>query len=132
MRDPFANAAVQLLGYPVMLTLVGMYTRRLGRREGDPTPRRNDWAIGTTLLFMTFGIVVSDIRLAGAGTDPSPPLGWLLVLVLALLMSVDVDREHSWQRNGGEMTGTKGLLVGIVLPDTFALVVYTVYQVQKG
>ncbi len=29
MRDPFANAAVQLLGYPLMLTLVGMYTRRV-------------------------------------------------------------------------------------------------------
>jgi hypothetical protein len=132
MRDPFANAAVQLLGYPLILTLVGMYTRRLGRREGDPTPRRNDWAIATTLLFMTFGIVVSDIRLAGAGTDPSPALGWLLVLILGLLMSVDVDREHSWQRDGGEKTGTKRLLVGIVLPDTFALVVYTAYQVQKG
>ena len=132
MRDPFANAAVQLLGYPLMLTLVGMYTRRLGRREGDPTPRRNDWAIGTTLLFMTFGIVVSDIRLAGVGTDVSPAIGWLLVLVLALLMSVDVDREHSWQRDGGKRTGTKRLLVGIVLPDTFALVIYTVYQVQKG
>ncbi|WP_331022965.1 hypothetical protein [Longimicrobium sp.] len=115
-----------------MLTLVGMYTRRLGRREGDPTPRRNDWAIGTTLLFMTFGIVVSDIRLAEAGTDVSPAIGWLLVLVLALLMSVDVDREHSWQRDGGKLTGTKRLLVGIVLPDTFALVIYTVYQVQKG
>jgi hypothetical protein len=132
MRDPFANAAVQLLGYPLMLTLVGMYTRRLGRREGDPTPRRNDWAIGTTLLFMTFGIVVSDIRLAEAGTDLSPALGWLQVLVLGLLIYVDIDREHSWERIGGQKTGTKRLLVGIVLPNTFALAIYTAYQVQKG
>jgi len=64
MRDPFANAAVQLLGYPLILTLVGMYTRRLGRRDGDASPRRNDWAIDTTLLFMTFGVVVSDMRMA--------------------------------------------------------------------
>jgi hypothetical protein len=34
MRDPFTNVWVQLLAYPLMLTLAGMYTRRLGRRDG--------------------------------------------------------------------------------------------------
>lgn len=133
MRDPFENAWVQLLGYPVMLTLIGMYTRRLGRREGDPTPRRNDWAIGTSLLFMTFGVVVSDIRAAAAGTHVAPTLGWLLVVVLAMFASVDLDREHSWQcDSGGTTTGTKKMLIGIVIPDTVALLLYTGYQFQKG
>lgn len=133
MNDPFANAWVQLLGYPVMLTLVGMYTRRLGRREGDRTPRRNDWALGTTLLIMTFGVVVSDIRAAEPGVDVTPALGWLLMTMLGLFVSVDLDREYSWQRErGGSRTEAKDLLVGIIGPNTIALLLYAAYQYQKG
>jgi hypothetical protein len=132
MRDPFANAAVQLLGYPLMLTLVGMYTRRLGRRDGDASPRRNDWAIGTTLLFMTLGVVVSDIRVAPMEADVSPGIGWLLTVLLALLASVDIDRTHSWVRDtGNRMTDTKRLGIGIVGPNIVALGIYCGYQVSK-
>lgn len=132
MRDPFTNAAVQLLGYPLMLTLVGMYTRRLGRREGDPAPRRNDWAIGTTLLFMTFGVVVSDIRTAPVGADVSPGVGWLLIVLLGLLISVDIDRARSWVRDSANMmTDTKRLGMGIIGPNILALGIYCSYQIVK-
>jgi hypothetical protein len=132
MRDPFANSVVQLLGYPLMLTLVGMYTRRLGRREGDLTPRRNDWAIGTTLLFMTFGVVVSDIRMAPVAADVSPSLGWLLIVLLGLLISVDIDRTRSWVRDSANrMTDTKRLGVGIIGPNILALGIYCSYQIVK-
>jgi hypothetical protein len=132
MRDPFANTWVQLLGYPLMLTLVGMYTRRLGRREGDPTPRRNDWAIGTTLLFMTFGVVVSDIRMAPVAADVSPSVGWLLIVLLGLVISLDIDRTHSWGRDAGNrMTDTKRLGIGIIGPNIVALGIYCGYQASK-
>ena len=132
MNDPFANAWVQLLGYPLMLTLVGMYTRRLGRREGDRTPRRNDWALGTTLLFMTFGVVVSDIRTTAPGVDVTPALGWLLMTMLGLFGSVDLDREHSWKRDDrGDKTETKKIGLGILIPDIAALGIYCFYQFNK-
>ncbi|HEY0024477.1 MAG TPA: hypothetical protein VGB24_16300 [Longimicrobium sp.] len=132
MRDPFANAAVQLLGYPLMLTLVGMYTRRLGRRDGDPSPRRNDWAIGTTLLFMTFGVVVSDMRVAPVEADVSPGVGWLLIVLLGLVISLDIDRTHSWARDAGNrMTDRKRLGVGIIGPNILALGIYCSYQIVK-
>ncbi|HEY0035534.1 MAG TPA: hypothetical protein VGB66_02540 [Longimicrobium sp.] len=84
-----------------MLTLVGMYTRRRGRRDGDASPRRNDWAIGTTLLFMTLGVVVSDMRVAPVQADVSPGVGWLLIVLLGLVISLDIDRTHSWARDAG-------------------------------
>ncbi|HLM66910.1 MAG TPA: hypothetical protein VK358_05240 [Longimicrobium sp.] len=133
MFNPFANPWIQLLGIPVILCLVGMYARRLGRRDGDDSPRRNDWAIATTLLFMTFGIVVSDIRQAPAGTDVSAMLTWLLFTLVAIFVSVDVDRTHSWEVDEqGVKTTTKRLGRGIILPDVMSLALYCVYQSQKG
>lgn len=132
MKDPFANAWVQLLAYPLLLTVVGMYTRRLGRRDGDASPRRNDWAIGTTLLFVTLGVVVSDIRVAPVQTDVSPGVGWLLIVLLGLVISLDIDRTHSWVRDAGNrMTDTKRLGIGIIGPNIVALGICCGYQGSK-
>jgi hypothetical protein len=60
-RDLILTALLQVALIPLGLMIVGVFARRLGRRDGDNSPRRNDWAVGTTMLLMLLGTVVADI-----------------------------------------------------------------------
>jgi hypothetical protein len=55
MGNIVASAGFQVAAVPLVLMLVGVFAKRLGRRDGDESPRRNDWAVGTTVLLMLLG-----------------------------------------------------------------------------
>src|SRR5688572_3489565 len=65
-----------ILVVPVILMGLGMLARRLGRRDGDPSPQRNDMAVGTSVLLMSFGAVAADLRNESNIADVVDLLGW--------------------------------------------------------
>jgi hypothetical protein len=112
-----------------MLLMVGVMARRLGRRDGDPIPRRNDWAVGTTLLLMVLGTIVADLR---TPTRTAELLGWLSAVLITIFLSIDHDRYRSWVRNAdGTPTTQKLLIWGVIVPDVLCLMVFAAYQAWK-
>src|SRR5689334_18182212 len=109
--------------------------RRLGRRDGDDTPRRNDWALSTTILLMSLGKISGDLlEVISKGVDPQKTAHiayWLLGLVIVTFVSVDRDRYASWVVEGDRPTRLKRIWGGIVLPDAVALAIFSLYQYLK-
>ncbi len=97
MENIVASAWFQVAVVPLVLTMVGVFAKRLGRRDGDDSPRSNDWAVGTTVLLMLLGTVLGDIRTAQAHV--SELLAWLLGLLFTAFLSLDHDRFRSWKRD---------------------------------
>jgi hypothetical protein len=60
MGNIVASAWFHVAGMPFVLMLVGVFAKRLGRRDGDDSPRRNDWAVGTTVLLMLLGTMTDN------------------------------------------------------------------------
>jgi hypothetical protein len=113
-----------------MLMMVGVFAKRLGRRDGDNSPRSNDWAVRTTILLMLLGTVLGDLRTAQGRT--SELLGWLIGLLFTAFLSLDHDRFRSWKRNDrGIPLKEKRLFVGVVLPDLLCVGVFCLYQAWK-
>jgi hypothetical protein len=79
MEKIVASAWFQVAIVPLILTTIGVFARRFGRRDGDDSPRSNDWAVGTTVLLMLFGTVLGDIRTAQA--QVSQLLAWLWIMI---------------------------------------------------
>jgi hypothetical protein len=129
MGSFLVSAWVQVGGIPVMLLIVGVVARRLGRRDGDPSPRANDWAVGTTLLLMVLGTIVGDLR---TQTKILELLGWLIGVLFTIFLSIDHDRYRSWVRDAnGIPTTDKRLFWGVIAPDVLCLVVFAAYQAWK-
>ncbi len=125
-----ANPWTQVAAIPLALLLIGMEARRLGRRDGDDSPRKNDWAVGTVLLLMALGTILGDIR--DEQTVILNNLFWLLGILLAAFVSIDHDRSNSWIRDQqGLPTNQKRLFVGIILPDVLCLSVFAAFQAYK-
>ncbi|HEY3138589.1 MAG TPA: hypothetical protein VGL29_21370, partial [Blastocatellia bacterium] len=80
---------VQIGGIPLLLMLVGVFAKRLGRRDGDDSPRINDWAVGTTILLMVLGAALVDLRNVGGASDLGGRLGWLVGILLTVFVSID-------------------------------------------
>jgi hypothetical protein len=54
-------------------------------------------------------------------------------VLLGLVISLDIDRTHSWARDAGNrMTDTKRLGIGIIGPNAAALLLYCGYQLSKS
>jgi hypothetical protein len=120
---------LQVACIPLLLMLVGVFARRLGRRDGDNSPRRNDWAVGTTVLLMLLGTVVADFRTAA---DVSYLLMWLVGVLATAFLSLDHDRYKSWERDSqGLPTAVKRLWVGVVFQNVLCLIVFGTYQAWK-
>jgi len=120
----------QVVVVPLLLMIVGVLAKRLGRRDGDDSPGRNDLAVGTTVLLMVLGTVVGDLRTAQARL--AELLGWLIGLIFTIFLSLDHERFRSWERdNEGLPTKKKRLFVGVVFPDILCLLVFGFYQAQK-
>ncbi len=137
---PFGHSAGQLLsspwfqiaGIPLGLMLVGVLAKRLGRRDGDRTPRRNDAAVSTEILLIILGAALVDFRNTRNPIAVSTNLGWLAAILVLVFLSIDHDRFHSWVRDArGAPTATKHLFFGVILPDLVALGVFALYQAQK-
>ena len=125
-----ASPLFQVLILPIILMLVGVMARRLGRRDNDDSPRRNDWAVGTTVLLMMIGVVLADFRAPQADVTSLP--SWLGGLLLLTFLSLDHDRYRSWERDpNGHPDKQKRVIFGIVLPDIIALAVFGAYQAGK-
>lgn len=55
----------QVIAPPIGFLLIGMFAKRLGRRDGNDSPHINDWAVSTTVLLMTLGKVAADLQERG-------------------------------------------------------------------
>ena len=130
MGNILASAWFHVAVVPVILMLVGVLAKRLGRRDGDDSPGRNDFAVGTTVLLMVLGTVLGDLRTAQA--QVAELLGWLIGILFTIFLSLDHDRFRSWERDSdGLPTKKKRLIVGVVFPDILCLAVFGFYQAQK-
>ena len=69
---------------PLAFLIIGVLARRLGRRDGDDTPRRNDWAAATTVLLMGMGKIAGDLlEAASRQADTLNIVLWMLGLLFA-------------------------------------------------
>ncbi len=121
----------QVVGIPIVLMLIGVLATGLGRRDGDDSPRLNDWAVGTTLLLMVLGTILGDI---GTAKAQLPVLVvWLIGVLFTVFLSLTYDRYYSWERDQttGRPGNRKRLLVGVIVPDILCLLIFGMFQVQK-
>ena len=120
----------QIAAVPLILMIVGVLARRLGRRDGDDSTGRNDWAVGSTLLLMALGTILGDLRDTPAHLSDLP--WWLSGVLLAAFISLDHDRFRSWERDSaGLPTKNKRIFIGIIMPDALCFVVFASYQAHK-
>lgn len=131
MRNWASNPWTQVAAIPFFLMVIGVMARRLGRADRDSSPRRNDLAVGTTLLLMSLGTILGDIH--GSTPETLPKLLiWLVGVLAAAWISVDHDRSNSWVRNEeGLPTNQKRIFLGIILPDVVCFTVFAAYQAYK-
>lgn len=123
----------QVIGAPLAFLLIGVFARRLGRRDGDDSPRRNDWAVATTVLLMTLGSVSGDLLEAiRRGDNAQNAAYWLIGLLCATFVSVERDRYTSWVLGAdNKPSRLKRILGGIIFPDVVALLIFSAYQYMK-
>lgn len=120
-----------MLIVPSALLIVGVLCRRLGRRDGDEPPGRNDWAVATAIFLMLLATVVRDIQAGKIPPDYEMPL--VIGTFVCALASTDYDRRVSWIRDAnGKPTDRKRMLVGILLPDGLSLALFAFYQLYWG
>jgi hypothetical protein len=138
MTRMLVHPIAEVVVIPVLLMLVGVLARRLGRRDGgDDTPRINDAAVCTTMLLMCLTKIVAGLEGAAhqnceGGVDVIAGLRWLILIMASLFFSVDHDRYRSWKLNARRRpTGIKRPLVGIVLPNSLSLVAFCTYQLER-
>jgi len=133
-------------GVPLVFTVIGAFASRLGRRDGDNSPRRNHWAVGTSVILMSTATIIASMGAslavggkAGAGSShtvaapsslpPAMDFVWLLGFLVLMWLSVDMDRFSSWVRDDeGKPTGKKSVLRGIVLQNAIAVGAFALYS----
>jgi hypothetical protein len=87
LHSIIANRDFQVFGVPVIFMSIGIFAKRLGRRDGDSSPQRNDCAVATTVLLMTLGVVVADLRAPTAVA--SDLVVWLVGILFVTFISID-------------------------------------------
>lgn len=123
-----SSPGFRIVGVPILLMMVGLFAQRLGRRDNDPSPRRNDWAVATTVLLMALGVVLDDLW-GSVGSKVTTTLAWLIGLLVAIFFSIDHDRYGSWLRTpDGKPTDRKSVFLGIFLPNLLSLIIFWIYQ----
>jgi cytochrome c biogenesis factor len=109
VASPWFHVAV----VPLVLMLVGVFAKRLGRRDGDDSSRRNDWAVGTTVLLMLLGTILGDIRTAQG--QILEPVTWLIGVLFTVFISIDHDRFRSWELDPqGNPLRDKRMFIGVI------------------
>jgi hypothetical protein len=134
-----ANEWLQILLLPLSFAAVGVLAKKLGRRDGDDSPHINDWAIGTSVVLMTFGKIMAD--LIDSRGNPVPPtlvgisseIHWeLLGIILVIFIFLNHDRFTSWVKNAeGKPDKWKRRFVGVIFPDLVSILIFACYQARK-
>jgi hypothetical protein len=116
---------------PLGFACVGMLAKLLSRPDGTPSPIRDDFAVGISMMLMTFSTIVADLLSAARALAP-PALSsvvWLVGVVILLFALLSFERYFFWEvAPGGKR---RRLLVGIVLPDAATLAIFIAYQATK-
>jgi len=61
MKDFLSSPSFHFIGIPIIFVLIGVFANRLGRRDGDKSPKRNDFSVGTTTILTALGAIASDL-----------------------------------------------------------------------
>ncbi|ELM0341309.1 hypothetical protein Q3051_004373, partial [Vibrio vulnificus] len=103
---------------PLAFVAVGVFANRLGRQDGDSTPKKNYYAVGTTVFVMSLATILAEVKITSSGSIEGS-FGWISIYLLCVLVSIDIDRYSSWKRcPQGLPTNEKHVWRGIVLPNT--------------
>ncbi len=134
MENILAQSWFHIFCVPILFVLIGAVATSLGRRDGDSSPRKNDWAVGTITLLMTLGTIASDLYTYRKDTEKvSDSLGWLIVILLPVLLSIKNDRFTSWEKDSsGSPTNSKHIIWGIILPNLIAVFFFALYRYSTG
>lgn len=134
MYATLANPWFHIVGVPVIFVLIGALVSMLGRKDGDTTPIRNSWAVGTTMILMTIGTVMADLHSNSQNSDVvSGLVTWLVGLMGLVFISITHDRYSSWERNANGKAGEKKhIFWGIIIPTLFAATLYGIYRYSFG
>ncbi len=127
---------LQVIILPILFVVIGMLAKRLGRKDGDDSPRINDWAVSTSIILMTFGKIAADLVEFEGKTNPNVqthnPVWWLFGVLLTIFISIEHDRFRSWKKDeNGLITKEKSLFVGIILPNFASIMVFISYHLYK-
>ena len=133
VADFVQSLPFQILVLPVILLLIGVFAKRLGKRDGDDSPGLNDWAVSTTVLLMTFSKVSADIPLVSQDLrELTETIFWLFGILFVIFLSIDHDRFRSWVKDAtGHPTKDKRLFIGVLWPDVLSILVFSAYQTEK-
>lgn len=113
---------------PLLFVCVGIYAKRLGRRDGDKTPNSNNYAVGTQVFIMSFAAVLGDFRINVNGGLEGNFL-WVIFYFILIFISVDVDRYSSWERDAkGVPTNKKHWIKGIIVPNLAGVFAFCFYR----
>jgi hypothetical protein len=125
MLSKISSIYFQILFIPLFLLLIGVIAKRLGRRDGDDSCQLNDFAVGTSVLLMTFSIMLADFRNIN-------DLNELVIILSLVFISIDHDRNRTWERNSeGLPINKKRIWVGIIFPNIVCASIFGIYQAYK-
>ncbi len=138
MAEFFAQSWVHIYLVPIIFILIGGGFTILGRKDNDPSPILNSWAVCTITLLMTFSTIMADIY--SNRSDPNKLLdltGWIIVTVFLIVLSVIHDRYSSWypqgkQKANGEIVEVKRFWQGIIFPNLASAVFFIIYRSSLG
>lgn len=127
---------MQVVGLPIVFAIIGVFAKKLGKRDGDDSPHVNDWAVSTSVLMMTFGKVAADcaefqsaIERKAGGENV---FWWLIGILLSIFISIEHDRFRSWKKDKNNVVlKEKKLLVGVIIPNLLSVLVFVSYQLNK-
>ena len=130
--DIISSKWFNVICVPVLFVLIGALANALGRRDGDKSPLRNVWAVGTSVILMSFGSVFSDMRLANS-ESLSDYLFWVIAIIILLFISMHQDRYKSWiHDNDGNPTDKKHMFWGVIIPNLVSVSVFYSYRISMG
>lgn len=113
---------------PLAFVVVGVYANRLGRKDGDDTPKSNYFAVGTSVFIMSLATILADIHVNESGALEGN-FGWVAIYLLCIFVSIDIDRYSSWVRcEQGLPTEKKHLWRGILLPNLVGVCAFCAYR----
>jgi len=113
---------------PLIFVTVGIYANRLGRKDGDDTPKINYFAVGTSVFIMSLATILADIHVNEEG-GVEGSFGWIVIYLLCIFVSIDLDRYSSWGRcDQGLPTNKKHLWRGVVFPNALGVFAFCLYR----